>query len=151
MKKTNLRINNFFIMEKDNSYYLTDVDVLDHWKEIPIKDLKKFLKNKDCNEKIRGLMELYKIKSNVNFILPDFKKFNSSIKDDESKVIKLGGGNLQPLSGWQRGGAKHSLNKSLWGGSNSSKTRSWQSGGKPIIQWGGWPGRKEVQEENTFF
>ncbi len=99
MKKTNLRINNFFIMEKDNSYYLTDVDVLDHWKEIPIKDLKKFLKNKDCNEKIRGLMELYKIKSNVNFILPDFKKFNSSIKDGESKVIKLGGGNLQPLSG----------------------------------------------------
>ena len=99
MKKTNLRINNFFIMEKDNSYYLTDVDVLDHWKEIPIKDLKKFLKNKDCNEKIRGLMELYKIKSNVNFILPDFKKFNSLIKDDESKVIKLGGGNLQPLSG----------------------------------------------------
>jgi hypothetical protein len=86
-------------MEKDNSYYLTDVDVLDHWKEIPIKDLKKFLKNKDCNEKIIGLMELYKIKSNVNFILPDFKKFNSSIKDDESKVIKLGGGNLQPLSG----------------------------------------------------
>ena len=99
MKKTNLRINNFFIIEKDNSYYLTDVDVLDHWKEIPIKDLKKFLKNKDCNEKIRGLMELYKIKSNVNFILPDFKKFNSSIKDDESKVIKLGGGNLQTLSG----------------------------------------------------
>ena len=92
MKKTNLRINNFFIMEKDNSYYLTDVDVLDHWKEIPIKDLKKFLKNKDCNEKIRGLMELYKIKSNVNFILPDFKEFNSSTKVGESKVIKLGGG-----------------------------------------------------------
>ena len=37
MKKTNLRINNFFIMEKDNSYYLTDVDVLDHWKEILLK------------------------------------------------------------------------------------------------------------------
>ena len=94
MKKTNLRINNFFIIHKDNSYYLTDIDVLDDWKEIPIKELKQFLKNKDCNDKIKELQELYKIYSNVNFILPDFKKYNSSLKVGESKVIKLGGGKL---------------------------------------------------------
>lgn len=91
MKKTNLRINNFFIIHKDNSYYLTDIDVLEDWKEISSKDLGKFLKNKDCNEKINELMELYKINSNVNFIIPDFKKFNVSLQKGETKVIRLGG------------------------------------------------------------
>ena len=38
MKKTNLRINNFFIIEKDDSYYLTDIDVLEDWIEVPTKD-----------------------------------------------------------------------------------------------------------------
>ena len=91
MKKTNLRINNFFIIHKDNSYYLTDIDVLEDWKEISSKDLGKFLKNKDCNEKINEVKELYKINSNVNFIIPDFKKFNVSLQNGDTKVIRLGG------------------------------------------------------------
>ena len=91
MKKTNLRINNFFIIHKDNSYYLTDIDVLEDWKEISSKDLEKFLKNKDCNEKINEVKELYKINSNVNFIIPDFKKFNVSLQNGDTKVIRLGG------------------------------------------------------------
>ena len=91
MKKTNLRINNFFIIRNDKLYYMTDIDMLDDWKEISSKDLEKFLESNDCTEKINELMELYHINSNVNFIIPDFKKFNVSLQRGETKVIRLGG------------------------------------------------------------
>jgi hypothetical protein len=93
MKKTNLRINNFFIIEKDGSYYLTDIDVLEDWNEVSTKDLQKFLKNKNCDDKIQELDDLYEINSNVNYIIKDFKKFNVSLQSGGTKVIHLGGKN----------------------------------------------------------
>ena len=50
--KNNRRINNFFIIEKDDSYYLTDIDVLEDWIEVPTKDLQE--------PKIRIVMIKYK-------------------------------------------------------------------------------------------
>tara|TARA_B100001109_G_C18835779_1_gene461897 strand:+ start:405 stop:710 length:306 start_codon:yes stop_codon:yes gene_type:complete len=93
MKKTNLRINNFFIIEKGGSYYLTDIDVLEDWNEVSTKDLQKFLKNKNCNDKIQELNDLYEINSNANYIIKDFKKFNVSLQSGGTKVIHLGGKN----------------------------------------------------------
>ena len=153
MKKTNLRINNFFIIHKDNSYYLTDIDVLDDWKETSDKDLEKFLKNKDCTEKINELKNLYDINSNVNFIIPDFKKFNVSLQKGGTKVIQLGGTTDNSPKRWQSGGdSSGSSPKSMWGGSNV-KVYSWQTGGKSITQWGGWPPNNEElkEEEKSFF
>ena len=43
MKKTNLRIQNFFIIEHKNKYYLSDIDNLEDWKSIHLKELKLFL------------------------------------------------------------------------------------------------------------
>ena len=91
MKKTNFRINNFFIIRNDKLFYLTDIDVLDDWKEVTDKDLEIFLKSKDCTEKLNELKNLYDINSNVNFIIPDFKKFNVSLQKGGTKVIRLGG------------------------------------------------------------
>ena len=151
MKKTNLRINNFFIIHNDNSFYLTDIDVLEVWKAVSNKDLEKFLKNKDCNEKIIELKELYKINSNVNFIIPDFKKFNVSLQKGETKVIRLGGARSSSLKSWQSGGgSSRSSPKSMWGGASKVSTPSWQTGGKSISQRGGWGGVNE-KEEKTFF
>jgi len=151
MKKTNLRINNFFIIHKDNSFYLTDIDVLEDWKEISSKDLGKFLKNKDCNEKINELKKIYKINSNVNFIIPDFKKFNVSLQKGGTKVIRLGGKSDNSPKSWQSGGdSSGSSLKSMWGGASKVSTPSWQTGGKSISQRGGWGGVNE-KEEKTFF
>jgi hypothetical protein len=91
MKKTNLRINNFFIFRKDKLFYLSDIDVLEDWVNIKDSDLEKFLKNKDCTEKVNELKNLYDLNSNANFILPDFKKFNVSLKGGATKIIHLDG------------------------------------------------------------
>ena len=89
MKKTNLRINNFFIFRKDKLFYLTDIDLHEEWIKSKDSDLEKFLKNNDCTEKLNMLKNLYDINSNVNFIIPDFKKFNVSLQKGGMKVIKF--------------------------------------------------------------
>ena len=65
MDKTNLRIdNNFIIIDEDENYYLTDISDPDKWsKEI---DLSKYSSN-EVTEELEKLMEEYKITSNVNF------------------------------------------------------------------------------------
>ena len=55
MKKTNLRINNFFILIHDNKHYLTDIDMLDDWKNTKPNELKKYTENDDCSKKIVSL------------------------------------------------------------------------------------------------
>ena len=85
MKKTNLRINNFFIFRKDKIFYLTDIDVLEDWKESDNDTLEKYLNGDDITEKINELKNLYDINSNVNYILPDFKKYG------DIKIISVGG------------------------------------------------------------
>ena len=73
MQKTNIRLNNFFILENKSKYFLTDIDQLEDWKDFQSKKLKQFLK-KDVTEKVKGLLKEYKISSNINFIVDDFNK-----------------------------------------------------------------------------
>jgi hypothetical protein len=55
MRKTNLRINNFFILEDKNKFYLSDIDLLEEWIELSKKDLKPYLK-KEVTEKLQELL-----------------------------------------------------------------------------------------------
>ena len=64
MKKTNLRVNNFFVIEEDDKYYLSSIDDLNEWKEI---DDKKVVKKKNITDELNQMMEEYKVFSNVNF------------------------------------------------------------------------------------
>ena len=97
MKKTNLRINNFFVFHKDEKYYLTDIDVLDDWKNTDNKKLNDFIKDNDITDKIKEFIKSYGINANINFILSDFKKYKKSLEKGENKVISLkkGGNNRE--------------------------------------------------------
>jgi len=97
MKKTNLRINNFFVFHKDEKYYLTDIDILDDWKNTDNKKLNDFIKDNDITDKIKELIKSYGINANINFILSDFKKYKKSLEKGENKVISLkkGGNNRE--------------------------------------------------------
>jgi hypothetical protein len=97
MKKTNLRINNFFVFHKDEKYYLTDIDILDDWKNTDNKKLNDFIKDNDTTDKIKELIKSYGINANINFILSDFKKYKKSLEKGENKVISLkkGGNNRE--------------------------------------------------------
>ena len=53
MRKTNLRINNFFILEDKNKFYLSDIDLLEEWNDLSKKDLKPYLK-KEVTIQIKG-------------------------------------------------------------------------------------------------
>ena len=37
MQKTNIRLNNFFILENKSKYFLTDIDQLEDWKDFQSK------------------------------------------------------------------------------------------------------------------
>jgi|TARA_B100002051_G_scaffold184924_1_gene175050 gas vesicle protein len=89
MKKTNIRIQNFFIFEKGKKYYLTDIDQLEEWKETKTKDLKPFLKN-DVTEKVNDFMKSYS--SNVNFIVDNFKNEFTNSKEQVKKIVVKKGG-----------------------------------------------------------
>ena len=84
-----MRINNFFILIHDNKHYLTDIDLLDDWKNTKSNELKKYIENNDCSEKINELIEKYNVTSNVNFTLSDFKKFKKSLEKAEVIVVSL--------------------------------------------------------------
>ena len=89
IKKTNIRLNNYYLLYANNKYYLSDIDLLKDWKDFKSTELKKFLKNNDCTEKINELIKKYDVSSNVNFILDDFKLYSASLKKTDTKVIKL--------------------------------------------------------------
>jgi len=94
MRKTNLRINNFFILEDKKKFYLSDTDTLEGWNELPKKDLKPFLK-KEVTEKLQGLLKKHNCKSNVNFIVNDFNKLEKTFDGGDPtqvKVIRIEGG-----------------------------------------------------------
>ena len=97
MKKTNLRINNFFVFQKDEKYYLTDIDVLDDWKNTDNKKLNDFIKDNDTTDKLKELIKSYQINANINFILSDFKKYKKSLEKGENKVIALKKGGSKNL------------------------------------------------------
>jgi hypothetical protein len=92
MKKTNIRLNNFFLLESKSEFYITNIDDLDSWKNMKAKDLKQFLKKE--NEKtslISKLLVKYNKTSNINFIQKDINDNVSSPKKD-LRVIKLQSG-----------------------------------------------------------
>ena len=91
MKKTNLRLNNYYLLFSKDKFYLSDVDLLEDWKDFKTTELKKFLKNSDCTDKINELKNIFDVSSNVNFIIEDFKLYSASLKKSESKIIKLDG------------------------------------------------------------
>ena len=75
MKKTNIRINNFYIIEDEKEYFLSDIKDLDDFKKLEDDDdtLKKH-KTDEVTNRLFSLMEEYEIYSSVNFIVPDDKK-----------------------------------------------------------------------------
>ena len=89
MKKTNIRIYNFFVFEKGKQYYLTDIDQLDEWKDTKTSDLKPFLKN-NVTKQLQILMKQYP--SNVNFIVDDFKENYSTSKEQVKTISVTKGG-----------------------------------------------------------
>jgi hypothetical protein len=91
MKKTNIRIDNFFIIMEDKSsvinYYKSDIDQIDLWSELPDKELKKYKKNKVTTQVI-SLFDKTNESSNVNFIILS----DEDISDNRSVVVSKVGG-----------------------------------------------------------
>ena len=88
MRKTNIRINNFFVIDEDGKYYLSDVDQIDYWKDINDDKLKK--NGKDITKKLSTLLDKHEISSNVNFI--DFEGFEQNSGSDSDDDDLDGGG-----------------------------------------------------------
>ena len=84
MKKTNLRMDHFFVIEDGKQYFLTAIDELDEWKK-KHNDLTK-LKKKDVTKKLRKLMNHHNIYANVNFLI------NMNNDEEEVKIVDLEGG-----------------------------------------------------------
>jgi len=151
MRKTNLRINNFFILEDKKKFYLSDIDMLEEWQEYPKKDLKQFLK-KEITEKLQELLKLHNCKSNVNFIVENIEK---SLKSGGSpgpvKVIRLDGGSGLK-GGWGLTNDDKKLQDGGWGLTNDKKKV--QDGGWGLtkenddkkVQDGGWPSLMKSNE-----
>jgi hypothetical protein len=73
MNKTNIRINNHFIIEENNEYYASSMKDLDEWKGIEESDLEEY-KEENVTKQLSLLMNKYDIHSNVNFFEEDDKK-----------------------------------------------------------------------------
>ena len=68
MKKTNIRINNFYIIldKKGNKYYLSDIDDFELWKNLNNSEIKKHRKE-NVTKMLKEYIEENNISSNVNF------------------------------------------------------------------------------------
>ena len=65
MKKTNIRINDHFLIKKNDQYFLSDITDQDQW--INTENLVNH-KGKNVTSKLQELIEQYNINYNVNFI-----------------------------------------------------------------------------------
>ena len=81
MKKTNIRINNYYIIEEGDKYYLSNIDDPNEWKK-KINNLKDQV-DKEITKKLYNLMNYYDIYSSVNFFI--------NIENNEMKEIQIGG------------------------------------------------------------
>ena len=84
MKKTNIRVNNFFIVEDKGKYYISDIDILEDWNLLSKKELKKYI-TKDINNNLDKLMETHSLQTNVNFIVEDMKETSKVITFEDKK------------------------------------------------------------------
>ena len=65
MKKTNIRIDNYFLMKKKDQYFLSDIDDYEQWRETEnLLDHKK----KNVTSKLSELINKYNINYNINFL-----------------------------------------------------------------------------------
>lgn len=78
MKKTNLRIKDYFIFEDKNEYFLSSINDLEEWKNLKENDFEEKKENK-ITSRLNDLMEEYEIYSNVNFF---------DVEDDK-KIIEV--------------------------------------------------------------
>ena len=65
MKKTNIRINDHFLIKKNDQYFLSDITDQDQW--INTENLVNH-KGKNVTSKLQELTDQYNISYNVNFI-----------------------------------------------------------------------------------
>ena len=77
MDKTSIRVNDRFVLKNKEQYFLTDVDVLDVWRNESIKDLE----TTEITEQLNELILKHDINEKVNFITGT----------DDSKTIQIGG------------------------------------------------------------
>ena len=90
MEKTNIRINNFYIIRDKVKYYQTDIDVLDVWRDTGLKELKNYT-DKDVSEFLQRLMEKYDLYESVNFIEAEDATIKKITLKKGGKDIKGGG------------------------------------------------------------
>ena len=90
--KTNLRINNEFIIkdDKNDKYYITNISKLKIWKKMKMNKLEEYCNDEkyDITHKINKLFKKFDVKANVNFI----GDFNLHKKDTDTKKINIDGG-----------------------------------------------------------
>jgi len=77
MERTSIRMNDRFVLKDKNQYLLTDVDVLDVWRNESVNDLD----TTDITDQLNELIKKHDINDKVNFI----------VKDEDSKPIQIGG------------------------------------------------------------
>tara|TARA_B100000214_G_scaffold367185_1_gene337028 strand:+ start:2509 stop:2766 length:258 start_codon:yes stop_codon:yes gene_type:complete len=82
MKKTNIRIKNQFIIEENNSYYLSSIKDIQKWKNYEEDNLDS-IQGENITEKLNDLMKLHDIYSNVNFF--DNDETIKTIQIDDKK------------------------------------------------------------------
>ena len=119
MKKTNIRINNNFLIKKNDQYFLSDITNQDQW--INTDNLVNH-KGKNITSKLQELKEQYKINYSVNFITEQSGGWYS---------LK----NLNQNGGWD--GSFAFGQKGGWGGAGGAPSLN-----RPIGQKGGWGPQK---------
>ena len=85
MEKTNIRVNNLFLITDKGKFYLSDIDDYEYWIQLKKSEIKEHKQGEITNE-IQKLQIKNKIKSNVNFY-----GFTNTKKDTIVNVTKVGG------------------------------------------------------------
>ena len=73
MKKTNIRINNHFVIEENKEYHSSSITDLDKWKGVEEDTLEEY-KEEAVTKQLSSLMKKHDIYSNVNFFEEDNNK-----------------------------------------------------------------------------
>ena len=115
MKKTNIRINDHFLIKKNDQYFLSDITDQDQW--INTDNLVNH-KGKNVTSKLQELTEQYNINYNVNFITeqsggwPSMARpvLNKQVGGDNWHLEQMGGG------GWGLDLKSFFNQKGGWGG-----------------------------------
>ena len=91
MRKTNVRINNHYILMNNNNYYLTDIDQFNALQEE--EDLFQYIENRPITNKIKELLLEFNfnIDDKVNFIMSegDFFKLKKDRSEEPLKIIQI--------------------------------------------------------------